>query len=314
MLTLIHTPAKHSLWRFPKEKAENLKRKFPQLEIHLNYEEKIVSSLLEKCEIMVAWRIKPEEFQQAKNLKWIHSPFTGIGNFLFPEFIESNVLLTNSKGINSLPVIEHILSLMFAFSRCLFLSWKYQKEKIWAQELIWNQRPLPRELSGSTLGIIGLGEIGKGLAERAKKLGMKVLGIKKNIDTKLPSVDLVLPISQLDFLLGNSDYIVLSLPRTKETEGLMDYERFKKMKKDAVFINISRGKTVKEKDLIRALKEKLILGAGLDVFEEEPLPQDSELYTLPNVIITPHIGGVTPRFWDNVYQLLCDNIGRFLKG
>jgi phosphoglycerate dehydrogenase-like enzyme len=180
--------------------------------------------------------------------------------------------------------------------------------------LIWNQRPLPRELAGSTLGIIGLGEIGKGLAERAKKLGMRVLGIKRNIDTKIPSVDVVLPISQLDFLLGNSDYVVLSLPRTKETEELMDYERFRKMKRDAVFINISRGKLIKEKDLVRALKEKLILGAGLDVFEEEPLPQDSELYTLPNVIITPHIAGVTPHFWDNVYQLLCDNIERFLKG
>jgi phosphoglycerate dehydrogenase-like enzyme len=311
---VIHTPAKHHLWRFPEEKAENLKKKFPQLKIFLTYEEKIEIPILEKCEILVTGRIEPDDFQKAKNLKWIHSPFTGIGNFLFPKFVESNILLTNSKGVNSLPVVEHILSLIFAFSRYLFLSWKYQKEKIWAQEIIWNQRPLPRELSGSTIGIIGLGEIGKRVADRAKKLGMRVLGIKRNIDEKVPSVDLILPLSQLDFLLGNSDYVILSLPRTRETEGLMDYNRFKKMKKNAIFINVSRGEIVKENDLIKALKEKLIFGAGLDVFEEEPLPQNSELYKLPNVIITPHIAGVTPNFWDNVYQLLCDNIERFLKG
>ncbi len=311
---VIHTPAKHHLWRFPWEKAENLKRKFPQIEVFLVYEEKIEISILEKCRILVAGRIKPEDLKRAKNLKWIHSPFSGVGNFFFPEFLESRILLTNSKGVNSLPVVEHILGLILAFSRYLFLSWRYQIEGVWAQEIIWNQNPLPRELAGSTIGIIGLGEIGKRLADRAKKLGMRVLGIKKNIGKNLQSVDLILPISQLDFLLGNSDYVVLSLPRTKETEGLMNYERFKKMKKNSVFINVSRGKLVKEEDLVRALKEKLILGAGLDVFEEEPLPPDSELYKLPNVIITPHIAGVSPHFWDNVYELLCDNIERFLKG
>jgi len=314
ILLVIHTPAKHHLWRFPQEKAEHLGKRFPQIKVFLVYEEKIEISVLEKCRILVSGRIKPEDFKRAKNLKWIHSPFSGVGNFFFPEFLKSNVLLTNSKGVNSLSVVEHILGLMFAFSRYLFLSWRYQMERIWAQEIIWNQDPLPRELAGSTIGIIGLGEIGKRLADRAKKLGMRVLGIKKNITENLPSVDLILPISQLDFLLGNSDYVVLSLPRTKETEGLMDYRRFKKMKRNSIFINVSRGKLVREDDLIRALKEKLILGAGLDVFEEEPLPHNSELYKLPNVIITPHIAGVSPHFWDNVYKLLCDNIERFLKG
>ncbi|MCP2520459.1 D-2-hydroxyacid dehydrogenase [SCandidatus Aminicenantes bacterium Aminicenantia_JdfR_composite] len=311
---VIHTPSKHPLWRFPREKVDDLKRKFPQLDIHLIYDEEIDSLLLENCEILVTGRIKPQDFKKAKNLKWIHSPFSGVGNFLFTEFVESNVLLTNSRGVNAIPVVEHILGLMFSFSRYLYLSWKYQKEKIWAQEIIWSQSPLPRELAGSTLGIIGLGEIGRRLAERAKKLEMRVLGIKKNINEKVPFVDIVLPLSQLDFLLNNSDYVVLVLPRTRETEGLMDYKRFKKMKKNSIFINVSRGKLVKEKDLIRALKEGLILAAGLDVFEEEPLPQNSELFKLPNVIITPHIAGVSPNFWDNVYKLLSENIERFLKG
>ncbi|MFQ6081817.1 MAG: D-2-hydroxyacid dehydrogenase [Candidatus Aminicenantia bacterium] len=314
ILLVIHTPAKHSIWRFPEEKAENLKKKFPEIEIHLRYEQKLEPSLIGKCQILVTGKINSEDFRKAKELKWIHSPFTGIGNFLFPELVNSRVLLTNSRGVNSPSVVEHIFGLMFAFSRYLYLSWKYQSQKLWAQEIIWNQKPLPRELSGRTIGIIGLGEIGQKLAERAKAFEMKVMGIRKNIEVKIPEVDLILPLSRLDFLLGNSDYVVLTLPRTKETEGLIDYERLKKMKREAILINVSRGKIIKEKDLVKALKEKLILGAGLDVFENEPLLKESELYSLPNVIITPHVAGVSPHFWDNVYQLLCDNLNLYLKG
>jgi D-2-hydroxyacid dehydrogenase (NADP+) len=192
------------------------------------------------------------------------------------------------------------------FSRKLHESVRNQLQKEWL-------RPQPQELYGKTLGIIGFGSIGERIGELGKCMGMYVIGLKKNI-CHTDTAHEIIPPEKLKNLLTRSDFVVISLPLTRETEYLFKFEEFQAMKDTSYLINISRGKIICEKDLIRALKNKDIAGAGLDVFEEEPLPDTSPLWEMDNVILTPHYAGSTPEYFNRAINIFCDNLTRFLKG
>lgn len=257
--------------------------------------------------LIVSWRLPAGSVASAGSLKWIHSIGAGVDGILTPDVLESKAVVTSSSGIHREPISEHVLAFMLSFVRCFHTFARQQMRKEWKRYEL-------QELAGKTLGIIGLGEIGSEIAVKAKALGMRVIAVKRTPGEKPNSVDALWTQDRVKDLLGDSNFVVLSLPLTSETRGFIGEPELRAMKKSAYLINISRGKIVQEPKLIQALREGWIAGAGLDVFEEEPLPEKSELWEMPNVIVTPHVAGSNPQYTERAMTIFEENLMRFLKG
>jgi len=257
--------------------------------------------------LIVSWRLPAGSVASAGSLKWIHSIGAGVDGILTPDVLESKAIITSSSGIHREPISEHVLAFMLSFVRSFHIFARQQMRKEWKRYEL-------QELAGKTLGIIGLGEIGSEIAIKAKALGMRVIAVKRTSGEKPTSVDQLWMQDRLKDLLGDSDFVVLSLPLTPETRGFIGEPELRAMKKSAYLINISRGKIVHEAKLIQAIREGWIAGAGLDVFEEEPLPEKSELWQMPNVIITPHVAGSNPQYTARAMAIFEENLQRFLNG
>jgi phosphoglycerate dehydrogenase-like enzyme len=243
------------------------------------------------------------------DLKWVQVAIAGVDWLLDdPDIAGSDAAITNASGVHAIPVSEHVLAIMLSFCRNMNVHFKDQMNRKW--------RRLPEylELSGSTIGIIGIGKIGEKIAETAKALGMKVLGLRRNPERTSPCVDRMFGPVQLLEMLPACDWIVISAAATKETGGMIGAPEFNAMKKSAHIINIARGALIKEDELIKALREGRIAGAGLDVFEKEPIEESSPFWELPNVIITPHVAAGTPYYIDRLVDIFCENIRRYYSG
>jgi phosphoglycerate dehydrogenase-like enzyme len=256
---------------------------------------------------VVFGRFNKELFSAAKKLRWVQTKGAGVDGFLFPELVDSNVVLTNSSGIHMIPISEMIVTMMLVFTKRLHLFMKYKHDAKW-------QPHTPDELLGKTLGIVGLGNIGSETAKKAKCLGMKILALKKHPTRKPDYVDELYGSEGLKSLLNQSDFVVITLPLTNETRHMIGVEQFRLMKPTAYIINTGRGAVIDTEALLKALKKGWIAGAGLDVFEKEPLPADSELWKLDNIVITPHVSGGTPYYDERAVKIFCDNLKRYLKG
>jgi D-2-hydroxyacid dehydrogenase (NADP+) len=223
--------------------------------------------------------------------------------------IESPVIMANVSGIHAIPSSEFILGLILMFVKQMPLCFKLKQEKKW-------RRFTPTVLSSKTVGIVGLGTIEREVARLAKAFNMKVLATRRSARqvTRARYVDTVLPPHDLKWLLAESDFVVLALPFTLETHKLIGEEQLHSMKPTAYLINISRGGIVDEEALVRALDEHWIAGAGLDVFATEPLPGDSRLWELPNVIFSPHVSGVMEDYNARATELFSENLRRYLTG
>ncbi|HKE32508.1 MAG TPA: D-2-hydroxyacid dehydrogenase, partial [Candidatus Angelobacter sp.] len=233
---------------------------------------------------------------------------------MFPELIKSEVVVTNSGGVHGPVVAEHAIALLLALAKRIPQAMRYQRKKEWAQEILWGEQPRPREIAGTTVLVIGMGSIGREFASRAKGLGMKVIAVRENPQKGPGSADAVYSPEQLDSVIPEADYILLCTPVTPATTGLIDRLRLARMKPDAYLINVGRGPLVDEAALIEVLKDHKIAGAALDVFTEEPLPKHSPFWDLENVLITPHTAAVTDRLWERHFQLISENLRRFLDG
>ena len=243
------------------------------------------------------------------NFKWHQQTGAGADWLLrHPDVAESDVLLTNASGVTAIPIAEHILALMFALARRIPRFTKAQ------QEHQWYPRGRLIELDGATIGVVGLGAIGEKCAEKARGLNMKVIGLRRDPTKSSPHVDKMLGPDGLHELLEESDWVVLTTAMTPETRGMIGETELRTMKDSAHLINIARGEVVDEPILIQALEEGWIAGAGLDVFEREPLPADSPLWDLRNVLITAHFAGFTLKYGDRVTEIINDNIQRYVKG
>ena len=265
-------------------------------------------ALAPAAEIMVGWNVPREAIQHAPRLRWVHSTGAGVDRLLFPEILERAVLLTTSSGIHHW-LIEHVLAVMLALSRRLNLAMRNQIQHRWER----GPRLEGDEIAGQTLGILGLGSIGTELAGKAHALGMRVIGTKRT-PAPIPGVERVLPPDGLAEVLREADVVVVALPLTSATRGLIGEPELRTMKPTAVLINIGRGPIVQERVLIQALQERWIAGAALDVFEKEPLPAESPLYDLENVIITPHVSGASPHYMDRAVPFFCENLAAYLQG
>ena len=267
--------------------------------------------ILAKCanvEIFFGTDIK-DWIKSLHNLKWVQVAIAGVDWLLNdPDIANSDVAITNASGVHAIPISEHVLAIMLSFCRNMTVHYEDQMNRR------WRRLPEYRELAGSTIGIIGIGKIGGKIAETAKALGMKVLGLRRSPDRASSCVDRMFGPNQLLEMLPACDWVVISAAATKETEGMIGAPEFNAMKKSAHIINIARGALIKEDELIKALREDRIAGAGLDVFEKEPLEESSPFWELPNVIITPHVAGGTPYYVDRLVDIFCENIKRYYSG
>ncbi len=270
-----------------------------------DFEEKISD-----VDVAIVWHFAPELLRRAKRLKWVHFAMAGVDDALHPALVDSPVLVTSSVGIHAWPVAEHAFAMILAFARGFVLASANQHERRWARR---NIAYSILELRGLTLGVVGLGHIGRAVASLGKAFGMYVVGANRH-GGEVENVDEVLTPEGLPKLLSRADFVVLCVPLTAETRGIIGVDEFRLMKETAYLINVARGPLVREDTLLEALRHRWIAGAGLDVFETEPLPPDHPFYDLDNVIISPHVAGVTPHYWERMAKLFVDNFQKFLAG
>ena len=311
---LILTYHRLDLWIAPGWFSQRLRQDFPQLDINQLTDYENVEQHIADVEIMFAFSLRPEQFLAARKLCWIHSPSAAVHQFMFPELVESDVILTNARDVHGPVVAEHVMALIFALAKQIPQAVRYQQQRVWGQEAMWEGDGRPREIAGATVGLVGVGTIGRNVAKHAAALGMKVIAVREHLEKKPPeSVDEVYPTSQLHELLRRADYVVLAAPVTPDTTGMIGREQLANMKSDACLINVGRGSLINEIDLADALRNKQMRGAALDVFEKEPLPADSPLWDLENLLITPHTAGMTEKLWERHYTLFSENLRRYLN-
>ncbi len=243
------------------------------------------------------------------NLRWLQQTAAGVDWLLrAPALAASELVVTNVSGLHAIPIAEHVLALMLGLSRRLHHFVKAQRDREWVR------RGRLAELEGATLGVVGLGAIGEKTAEKAKGIGMRVVAMRRHPERTSPHVEQMFGPDGLLKLLAQSDWVVIAAALTHETRSLIGARELRAMKPSAYLINIARGSVVDERALIRALEEGEIAGAGLDVFEQEPLPPESPLWDMRNVILTPHFAGATPHYADRVLEIFIDNLERFQRG
>ena len=269
-----------------------------------------IERLLPDIEIAVG-RFPHDLIPKAPKLRWMQQWGAGADWLLkHPEAAEAPFVLTNASGVHAVPISEHIFAYMLAFARGFPRAQRDQLESRWnpiaGRDLL--------ELAGSTMLLVGVGAIGARTAKVAASFDMRVVGVRRDPSIDVDGVAEMHALTDLRQLLPEADFVVLTVPLTHTTRGLIGASDLRVMKKSAYLVNIGRGGTVREADLVRALQEGWIAGAGLDVFEEEPLPSDSPLWGMDNVIITSHYSGATPRYHERAFAIFVDNLKRYLAG
>ena len=312
---LIVTHHRLDLWIAPEWFAERLRRDFPQLEIVRLTAYDGMENELPDTEIGFLFSLRPEQFKVARNLRWVHSPAAAVHQFLFPELVNSEVVLTNAREVHGPVVAEQVMAMILALAKRIPDDVCNQQKHVWAQEKLWLERECPREIAGATLGLVGLGSIGRNVARHAWAMGMRVVCVREHPDGPKPEhVHHVLPSSKLDEMLGLADYVVLTPPLTPTTRGMISHKQLASMKPDAYLINVGRGPLIDETALLEALRARRIGGAALDVFDKEPLPADSPFWDLDNLLITPHTAGMTEKLWERHFVQFSENLRRYLSG
>jgi phosphoglycerate dehydrogenase-like enzyme len=313
MKLLIVLHHRFELWNAPEWFAQRLQGDFPQVEVvHFGSYDGIEPQLRD-AEIIVTWSLRPEQFMLAKRLRWIHSPAAAVHQLMFPELVNSDIILTNAREVHGPVVAEHVIALILALAKQIPQAVRMQQTHTWGQEIMWSGRQRPREVAGATLGLVGLGSIGREVARLASGLGMRVIATRENPEKRKPDgVERVYASTEIDGLLEQSDYVVLAAPTTPATTGLINAERLAHMKPDGCLINVGRGPLVDESALVEALLQHRIGGAALDVFEQEPLPVDSPLWDVENLLLTPHTAGLTDKLWERHLVLISENLRRYL--
>jgi len=268
-----------------------------------------LDDLLATTEVIFGLYLPQNVIIRADRLRWVQVISAGVEHVLTPEIIQSPVVMTNIKGMSATPIAEFVIGVALMFVKQAPLCFQLKQVKQWPVFTVSG-------LHLKTMGIVGLGNIGREVARLAKAFGMRVIATRRTAgeSKKVRNVDIMLPSERLPELLSESDFVALTLPFTPETDKLIGEKELRAMKPTAYLINISRGNVVDEEALLRALEERWIAGAGLDVFATEPLPKNSRLWDLPNVILSPHIAGSTENEIEMATGLFTDNLKRYLNG
>ena len=302
------------MWNLPRELVSKLAAAVAQVDVMSPPTREEAEALLPEADVVLGFVVRPENLARARRLRWIHSTAAGVTGMLFPELVASDVVVTNARGLHADAMAEHALAMMLAFARKLHHARDWQHAHEWAQGRTWEEAPSIGSLAGTTLGLIGLGAIGSAIAVRAKALGMRVLAVRRRPAIDPGPADEQWPVSRLREVLPRVDWLVIAAPQTSETERLIGREELALLRPGARLMNLGRGALVDEPALIEALRSKQIAGAALDVFEKEPLPPESPLWDLPEVILTPHTSGLGPRLWERAMEQFTANLRRFVAG
>lgn len=296
-----------NIFRLEEESKQKIKDMLPEASVTVVNNKEVSMEQVEAAEIIFGWP-NEEQLKTAKNLRWLHLPSAGAEGYTEKElYCNKDIMLTNSRGVYGFPIAEHVFSMLLSYNRNL-QEYAYQKK-----ESKWHRLPVVKDFFGSTVGIIGLGDIGTEVAKRAKAWGAKVLAIKRRITSIPEYVDELYDLEELDQVLQLSDYVILCLPNTSKTSGIITEDKLKLMKRDAFLVNVGRGSLIDQEALIKALQENWIGGAGLDVTEPEPLPQGNPLWELPNVIITPHVSGFSPSTDNRRFAIFYRNLQQYIN-
>jgi phosphoglycerate dehydrogenase-like enzyme len=287
--------------------ARLIGERFPQVRAIVAPDAERLERHIAEADALLAFRFPVEVFDKANRLRWFQCTGAGVDSMFPVRDKAAHITVTNARGIHGDLIADYVMAgvtmLHWDFRRLL----RDQAERNWKPVYV-------APLTDKTLGVVGLGSIGATIAARAKSAGMKVLGSKRDISVAVDGVDRLFAANALHEMLPLCDFIVLAVPATPDTAGLIGAPEIARIRRDAFLINIARGNVVVESELIKALQGGLIGGALLDVFEREPLPTDSPLWRMPNVIATPHIAGAPANYTERVFPILAENIERFLMG
>jgi phosphoglycerate dehydrogenase-like enzyme len=296
--------------------SEALASRFPDVTFVAADSREALAQEARDADVFYGFEFPPELVPLAPRLRWIQSISAGIERNLSPAVLERGILVTNGSGLAAGPIAEHVLGVMLALCRNLHVAVRVQGEARWDRPAVMAGSGTPiRELAGSRVAVLGLGPIGMAVARDASAFGAVVRGLRRHPPPQPPEpFEAVVGRDGLDELLAWGDFVVLAVPHTPETEHLIGAGQLARMRSDAYLVNVARGSVVDEPALVDALRRHAIAGAALDVFAEEPLPSSSPLWTLPNVIVTPHVAGATPHYFERALALFVENLARYRRG
>jgi phosphoglycerate dehydrogenase-like enzyme len=268
------------------------------------------------ADIAVTAALSDDELARAPRLSWLSSVAAGLDEIITPALLARGIAITNASGVHGPNIAEHVMAMMLMFTRGMPRLFRAQLAHRWERDLK-SRSDGPGELTGKTLLIVGLGRIGEAIALRARPFGVRIVGLKRDPSNRHDdgvTVDELLGLDALDDVLPRADHVCVTVPLTRETHRLIDVRRIARLRAGAYLYNISRGAVIDEPALVDALRAGKLAGAGLDVFEEEPLPATSPLWEMENVILTPHVSGMTPLYYQRTAALFAENLDRFLSG
>jgi len=301
-------------WTIDAAHVDELRRRFPHLTFLHSTTREADSTLAETADVAFALSLSKDAVARAARLTWVHCSGHAVGHFPLGDLAARGIVVTNSRGVQAIPIAEHVMACLLALARRLPQTMRDQQQSLWRpNELLGDGSPWL--LAGRTLAVIGTGTIGQEIAIRAKAFGMRVTGMRRHPARKAPEgFDEVLGPADRNDLLAAADVVVVAAPLTRETTLLLDAEGIAALKPGAIVINIARGQLIDESALAEALVSGRLGGAALDVFTAEPLPADSPFWSLPNVIVTPHNSGFRAGHFDAVIDLFSENLTRFERG
>jgi phosphoglycerate dehydrogenase-like enzyme len=301
-------------WRPKPILAEAIRKRWPEMRVvHLSNYDRLPEELPD-TDIFVGYSLRAEQLKDGKKLKWIHSTAAGVAQLMYPELRNSGILVTNPSGIFSVPMAEHVIGLLLALARNFADCVRQQDRARWSQQELWDKPQHLTELNGKVLLIVGYGSIGREVAKRAKALEMRVRGVTRSGKGDPTHAENLFAAALLEEALPDADYVLIAAPETAETKHLIGEAQIAKMKRGARLINVGRGSLLDEAALIRALESGALGGAALDVVQTEPLPADSQLWSAPNLMLTPHTSAVSDRLWDRETALLMELLERWFDG
>jgi phosphoglycerate dehydrogenase-like enzyme len=283
----------------------------PSLTIRYVEEGKLTAADVAEADAIAAWRYDPSLLEAAPRLRWLQTGGAGVDSLPLAELARRGITLTNNSGVHAPNIAEHVLAMMLAFARQIPQLVRAQDRHRWRDT---DTHRAVFELNGQHLLLLGLGDIGLAIAARAAAFNMRITGVRRR---DLPVADLpveLAPMARLHELLGQADHVVTSLPLTPATRGLLGVPELAAMKAGAFVYNVGRGPVIETAALIDALASGHLGGAGLDVVDPEPLPADSPLWEMPNVLITSHTSGASPNYWERGVTILAENARRFGAG
>lgn len=298
-------------WRPPAAMAEAIRRRWPEMRVvHLPDYDGLAKELPD-TDIFIGYSLRAKQLPDALKLKWVHSTASGVAQLMYPELRESGIVVTNPRGIFSLPMAEHTMGLLLALVRNFPDSVRYQDRQHWGQQEIWDRPQRLTELNSKILLIVGFGSIGQEVARRAKAFGMRVWAVNRSGQGDGSLAEKIVPNSKLGEALSEADFVVIAAPEIADTKHLIGAREIARMKHGARLINVSRGSLLDEDALVKALEDGRLGGAALDVTATEPLPVESPLWKTPNLLITPHTSAVSDRLWPRQTELLLQLLERW---